>query len=69
MRLPAIGNLIEFVAFVMAIVFKAVIDVLVVAMRSRGYRGVQRADLSGLSFSINDAEFLWGLILTQILIS
>ncbi len=63
------GNLIELaVAFVMAIAFKAVIDAVVAGMVEpviSMFGG--KPDLSGLSFSINDAEFLWGLILTQIL--
>jgi large conductance mechanosensitive channel len=63
------GNLIELaVAFVMAIAFKAVIDAVVsgfVEPLISMFGG--KPDLSGNYFTINDAQFGWGLIVTQLL--
>ena len=63
------GNLIELaVAFVMAIAFKSVIDSVVsgfVEPLISMFGG--KPDLSGNYFTINDAQFLWGTIVTQII--
>lgn len=63
------GNILELaVAFVMAIAFKAVVDAVVggfVEPVISMFGG--RPDLSGRYFTINDAIFGWGLILTAVL--
>lgn len=63
------GNLIELaVAFVMAIAFKAVIDAVVAGFVEpliSVFGG--KPDLSSNYFTINDARFGWGLIVTQLL--
>lgn len=63
------GNLLELaVAFVMAIAFKAVVDAVVAGFVEpliSMFGG--KPDLSSNYFTINDARFGWGLIVTQLL--
>ena len=63
------GNVIELaVAFIMGLAFKAVVDSVVsgfVEPLISMFGG--KPDLSGNYFTINDAQFMWGLILTQII--